>query len=428
MFYKRNTLVWAFLAAVSSALPSLIPRGINHSSTPLPPSRDPFYTAPAGFESTLPGTILRLRSAPGNLTSVIGNCSSAYSILYRTTNSLYKPSWAVTTLYKPSISSSSTTSYGSALLSYQFPYNTDNVDDSPSYTFYTAPADTTDVGHALGLGWFVSVPDFEGPLASNPAGILEGHSTLDSLRAVLSSDLGLTPDARYALWGYSGGAIASEFALEFQEQYAPELKISGAALGGLPPNFTHSWETVSGTSFAYITVSGLLGITNQYPDAYDFLVSQLKTSGPYNKTGFLAAKNMSYTQGFIAFSGQNVFDYFVNGSAIMQAALIAEVLEENGIMTYHGVPRVPLFVYKAIHDEVTLVGDTDAYVERNCLLGANILYQRNTVGGHVDEDTNGNARAFVWLGSVLDGSYAARYETVGCTTQNVTVDVVDTGL
>lgn len=106
MFHKRNTVIWVFLVAVSSALPSLTSRGVSHSSTPLPPSQDPFHTAQAGFESALPGTILRLRPAPGNLTAVIGNCSSAYNILYRTTNSLYKPTWAVTTLYVPSIPSS----------------------------------------------------------------------------------------------------------------------------------------------------------------------------------------------------------------------------------------------------------------------------------------------------------------------------------
>ncbi|MCJ1386856.1 hypothetical protein MMC17_009984 [Xylographa soralifera] len=414
---------------MSSALPSPISsmyeRGLSRSSTPLPPSQDPFYTAPADYEFEPPGTILRLRPAHGNLTSVTGNCSSAYNILYRTTNSQYLPSWAVTTLYMPSILSSSEPGLGTALLTYLFPYNSVDVDASPSYTFYSSSP--PDISIALGLGWFVNVPDFEGPLASDAAGIVEGHATLDSVRAILSSQLGLAPDARNTLWGYSGGAIAGEWALELQEQYAPELKISGAALGGLVPNVTACFETVENTMWAFITVGGLLGVTSQYPDAYKFLVSQLKTSGPYNKTGFLSAKQMNFEKGQVAFSGQNIFDYFVNGSALLQAPIIKKVLEENMLMTYHGVPRAPLFIYKAIHDEVTLVADTDAYVERNCGVGVNILYQRNTVGGHLDEYTNGDQRALAWLGSVLDGAYAQKYETVGCTIQNVTVDIVDTG-
>lgn len=169
MFYSSSTRFWALLLTGASALPAISSRGMLNSSTPLPPSQDPFYTAPVGFESALPGAILRLRSAPGNLTSIIGNCSAAYNILYRTTDSQYKPSWAVTTLYLPPVQHSRpNASLGEkALLSYQVPYNSVDVDSSPSYAFYSGPF--PEIGLALGQGWFVNVPDFEGPLASNIA-------------------------------------------------------------------------------------------------------------------------------------------------------------------------------------------------------------------------------------------------------------------
>lgn len=73
-------------------------------------------------------------------------------------------------------------------------------------------------------------------------------------------------------------------------------------------------------------------------------------------------------------------------------------------MTYHGVPQAPLFIYKAVHDEATPIEDTDDYVQRNCMLMSNILYERNSVGGHIDEMANGNSRAVAWPASVLDGS------------------------
>ena len=91
---------------------------------PLPPSRDPFYTAPIGYERAAPGAVLRVRTALG-LAEGIANCSSAYNILYRTTDSNYKPSWAVTTLLIPhsmpaNVTDGSTAvSPGSILLSYQ---------------------------------------------------------------------------------------------------------------------------------------------------------------------------------------------------------------------------------------------------------------------------------------------------------------------
>ena len=56
-------------------------------STPLPPSQDSFYTAPEGFEASSPGAVLRVRVAPGNLTTLFTNVSQAYHILYRKTDS-----------------------------------------------------------------------------------------------------------------------------------------------------------------------------------------------------------------------------------------------------------------------------------------------------------------------------------------------------
>lgn len=38
-----------------------------------------------------------------------------------------------------------------------------------------------EVERGLGQGWFVNVPDFEGPLAAFIAGPQEGHATLDSI-------------------------------------------------------------------------------------------------------------------------------------------------------------------------------------------------------------------------------------------------------
>lgn len=165
------------LAGSSSAAPPNHWRRAAQASTPLPPSKDPWYTAPANFESAAPGAVLRVRAAPGNLSTSIANASAAYHILYRTTNSRYLPDWAVTTLFVPqnpaSSSSSSNTSAKStpggatALLSYQIPYDSAAVDASPSYALYAEGASgSDDIAASLGYGWYVSVPDYEGPLAS----------------------------------------------------------------------------------------------------------------------------------------------------------------------------------------------------------------------------------------------------------------------
>ena len=411
-FAYSSLLAFAIWLATTAALPTASP-------VPLPPSRDPWYTAPAGFEDAVPGEVLRLRQAPGNLTAVYNQSSAAYHILYRTTDSNYNASWAVTTLLVPKHTN------GSALLSYQIPYNTPDVDGSPSYAldqpYFSEGLVNSDIQTALGLGWYVNIPDFEGPLAAFGLGVQEGHATLDSVRAALNTGFGLSDDVRYAMWGYSGGSIASEWAAELQVQYAPELNFAGVALGGLVPNFTSVLDSASGQWWSGLLPAALLGSTKQNVAAKYYLLSQLKPSGLYNSTGFLAAENMTIAEAFVTYANQPIYEYFINGLESLHAPVLQRLLNTNGVMGYHSVPQMPLYIYKAVHDEITPIVDTDELVARYCEVGADIVFERNTIGGHLAEETNGDAKAIQWLQSVLGGTY----EHVGCTIRDVTWNVTD---
>ena len=44
---------------------------------------------------------------------------------------------------------------------------------------------SSDISTSLSKGWYVNIPDHEGPLA----GITEGYATIDSIRAVLNTFL-----------------------------------------------------------------------------------------------------------------------------------------------------------------------------------------------------------------------------------------------
>ena len=188
------------------------------------------------------------------------------------------------------------------------------MDFSPSYTFYNSSLVDPPITAGLGVGWYVNVPDYEGPLASFSAGVQAGHATIDSVRAVLNSGFGLdSSTAKYAMAGYSGGALASEWAAELQVQYAPELNFAGIALGGLTSNSTGVLEAVNGGPFASIVPNGILGLSSQYPALEQYIMSQLKTSGPYNATTFLAARTQNTTVDFFAYVNQDIFNYFGGG-------------------------------------------------------------------------------------------------------------------
>lgn len=233
-----NLLVSAWLVAGGvSAFPSrqfdadaaIAQRATTQS---IPPSEDPWYTAPDGYEDASPGEVLRNRTALGNLVSMVGsNCSAAYNLLYRTTASQGNATFAVTTVLIPKKAAAT-----NALLSYQIPYDSAYINASPSYALYQGV--DNDIRVALGKGYYVTVPDYEGPLASFTAGHMSGYATLDAVRATLNAAgmYNLPDDSLYATWGYSGGALATEWAAELQVDYAPELDFAGSAMGGLTPN------------------------------------------------------------------------------------------------------------------------------------------------------------------------------------------------
>lgn len=103
--------------------------------------------------------------------------------------------------------------------------------------------------------------------------------------------------------------------------------------------------------------------------------------------------------------------------------MVSGVTDQDGIMGLHGVPQMPVYAYKAINDQISVIADTDALIASFCEQGANILYQRNTVGTHGSEQINGDPAATAFLDAVLTGTYADSYSTTGCTIQNVTVQV-----
>jgi hypothetical protein len=62
---------------------------------------------------------------------------------------------------------------------------------------------------------------------------------------------------------------------------------------------------------------------------------------------------MSFIQSFEAFTNQSIFDCFEGGIAVIESPIMQKIFESNGLVGYHGVPQMPLFVYKAIHDELS---------------------------------------------------------------------------
>lgn len=166
----------------------------------------------------------------------------------------------------------------------------------------------------------------------------------------------------------------------------------------------------------------ILGLTSQWPDVEAYVLSHLvnTTLGTYTAANFLAAENMTLDEAESAFAFQNIPEYFEDGLDDITGPQVTSAIDSDGVMGLTGgLPQMPLYAYKAIKDEISPVADTDNLVDKYCGQGANILYQRNLIGGHDAEESNSNPAATAFLDSVLAGTYAENYNTTGCTIQNV---------
>jgi hypothetical protein len=232
-----------------------------------------------------------------------------------------------------------------------------------------------------------------------------------------------------ALWGYSGGAFATQFTAELAAEYAPDLKIAGAVVGGPAPNLTTVDQLMNAKDTAGLVVASIMGTTSQDTAAQLWLWDHLKKDGPYNATWFYAALWMTGIGALEAYSQQDIANYFVNGSQDLWGPELRSLFDRTSFMGHHGTPNMPVFIYKAIQDEMSPVTETDNLVQTMCASGANVLYHRNTLGTHNVELWSGRMRTMDFIAAMLgtDVNQTAVAElgipATGCNTINVTIPV-----
>lgn len=224
--------------------------------------------------------------------------------------------------------------------------------------------------------------------------------------------VGLSGNPRYALWGYSGGSLASTWAAELQPSYAPELNYVGVAVGGTTPNVSSVLQTINTGSHAGLAFSGIYGQSKAFPNLTEWIGANLISS---KSAEFYSIASGCLSQASSEGQGQDIYTYFKDGEASFYDAVPRSIFQWSGQMGIHGTPTAPLFVYKAIGDEISVVEDTDALVEKYCAAGARIEYHRDLVGNHETEAISGSASALGWVSDRLNGKAVSS----GCSTQDV---------
>ncbi|KAI8086685.1 secretory lipase family protein [Halteromyces radiatus] len=392
------------------------------------PANDPFYIPSAGFENQKPGTILKSRTLSGNSLALLSglpqNLKAVYQFLYRTTDGLGNATATVTTLMVPNNADPT------KLVSYQVAEDAPFIDCAPSYALQKGTSLTGVLPQVeillmdalLGRGYYVNTADYEGPKSMFTVGAMAGHGVLDSIRAVLASgnQTQLHSDATVQMWGYSGGALATGWAAQLQPSYASELKIVGAAMGGTPVNVNATLNAINGGPFAGLIPAGILGLSHQYDDLAAYINQILL---PDKKQEFLDAQNSCLAPLILKYAFKNI-NSFVSRPDFMADPIATKVITDN-IMGKVGAPKIPLFMYHAIHDEV--VPMQPAFDMYNSWCSSNsatsIQFVKDELSEHAILAITGAANAMNFL---IDG-FNNKTAPSGCSTRTTVTSALDPG-
>lgn len=399
-----------FLAIVSVSFPLVSGRPLNEARA-LPPSLDPFYRPPTGFESKTPGTILRQRLVISSFFGLIPDPVETWQLLYRTTAIDGSPIATVTTIFKPLFPKSD------RFVSFHTAYDSSASICNPSYNYQLGSVQVDLISSAEFLllqtyllsGYIVASPDYEGPDAAFSPGRLEGMGVLDGMRAVVNfrNTLHLSTSKPMVVGvGYSGGAIATGWAASLQPTYAPELTIKGWVHGGTPANLTAILTFIDNTLFSGFLPAAIDGLTK--PSAYGAQLNPLLNSviTPHGQDILNFANKNCAVADLLAFPEQSVLSTKVQslGPDLLYNPVVAAVLQKNTMGVYKNeTPTAPVFMYHASNDEVVPYAPASTLADAWCNNGASVKFTTFANGGHITTEVVAIIDALQFVGNAFAG-------------------------
>ncbi|MFD4460363.1 lipase family protein [Nocardia sp. NPDC058480] len=359
-------------------------RDTTWHDAPLLPPDDPFYATPPGIDALAPGTVVRSRPVEVALFGVIRQRIAAWQLLYRTCDLDGAPEVSVTTVLLP---------WGASarprpLVSFQCAIDAVAPQCFPSYALRRgartigsiAPLELPIIAMALEQGWAVSVPDHEGLGGRFGAAREPGYRALDGIRAAIDfAPMALTPSTPVALWGYSGGGLATAWAAELAAEYAPELNIVGAVAGSPVGDPAAAFERLNGGWFAGFPAAFVAGLRQAYPELGPLLHDHLDAR--YRELLGEAEERSTFAL-LLRFARRDVSRHLRGGiGELLAEPVLRRILAD--IEPGTRAPAAPLLIVQGVNDEVIAVADIDAHVRRYQQAGATVRYLRVRRGSHL---------------------------------------------
>jgi hypothetical protein len=392
-----------------------------------PPSQDPFYRYEGSrpLKRFAPGSVLKTRTVSAHVAGIPVPIT-AVQLLYRSTGVTGRPTVNVTSVLLPPVALGEPT-----VLSYQSFYDSLKNEDEPSYAIsggtlalggFIPNSESLVITPALLAGETVVVADTEGENADLAAGPEYGLNTIDSLRAALNSPAtGLAGAHKIGLIGYSGGAIATEWAAELAPAYAPELdsKIVGAAFGGVLVDPDHNLHYIDGSLlWSGVMPIGVIGIARAYHIA---LTRYLSAYGRELDAKLQHATIVEVVGHYPGLTwAELAAPRYPTPESIRPFVKVANKL----IMGSRGTPTAPLFIGQGAGGElegtpgnkpgigpgdgVMIAGDVRSLAREYCARGATVQYKEYEHLSHIGATSQWLPEAYVWLTQRFGGTPASQ--------------------
>lgn len=372
---------------------------------PLVPALDAFYEAPDGVELLEPGEIIRSRQVELKDFWASHHRSTAWQLLYRSTDLNGVAGVAATTVVLPR---KRARGGRFQLLSFQCAIDAVSSTCFPSYALRKgtstgpaiAPFEFLVVRRALAKGWAVSIPDHEGMLGAWGAPREPGYRTLDGIRAALAFPHHyLSPDTPVGLWGYSGGGMATAWAAEMAPTYAPELNLIGAVLGSPVGDMAAALAHLNAGFHSGLPVMAIAGLRRVYPALDRAIDAHATETGRRN---LRAISELGTVDALRQFGHHDINDYLDIPLADMLAQPEVAAMMTDLELGRHA-PNIPLLVVQAVHDEVINIADIDRLIARYRSSGVPVTYVRDQLSEHYSLLPLSGPLAVSWLSHRLEG-------------------------
>ncbi|GGG02294.1 putative lipase [Rhodococcoides trifolii] len=360
------------------------------------PSPDPWVSPDRGFETTPPGTVLRRRSA--TVTPPL-TPSTATQLLVRSTDAKERPVAIVTTVIVPN---APWTGAGSRpAVAWNIPINSLGAQCQPSWTLPRGTSsDLPQIEQILSRGYAAVVTDHEGPRNAYAAGRMAGYAVLDGLRgATRAPGIGLDATSPLGMTGYSGGAIASGWAVQLAPEYAPELDIVGAAFGGTPADPALLRQSMTGNEAVAVFLLAGMGVAREYPELLSlynddwFRLAAAARNSCIDDVSFLGAIAPIRLETLEAYPGA------------LESDIARSVAQENR-MGDAGTPTAPVFIYHGQQEKWVPKEGAEAVYDKWCARGATVRLEES-FGEHLIVAITGLPVALSWLDQRIAGVPAA---------------------